>query len=233
MSATTLPDQLSDAARQFAGQEHQLLIDGERVPAGDGRTFDTIDPATGRPIAAVAHAGPEDVDRAVTAARRALEEGPWSQAGAAERARSLNRLADAVEAHADELAELESLDNGKPVKLAKIVDVRQTAAWLRYFAGWPQRICGETIPVGTPGMDCYTLREPVGVCGQIIPWNFPMLMAAWKISPALAAGCTVVLKPAEQTPLTALRIGERAPESGSPAGVLNVPTGEGDTGAAP
>src|SRR5436305_1897608 len=232
MSATTLPDQLSDAARQFAGQEHQLLIDGERVPAAEGRTFDTIDPASGRPIAAVAHAGPEDVDRAVAAARRALDEGPWSKAGAAERARCLNRLADAVEVHADELAELESLDNGKPVKLAKIVDVRQTAGWLRYFAGWPERIQGEILPVRPPGMLCYTLKEPVGVCGQIIPWNFPMLMAAWKIAPALAAGCTVVLKPAEQTPLTALRIGELALEAGLPAGVLNVLTGEGDTGAA-
>src|SRR5437588_1571476 len=231
MSTTTLPDQLSEAARQFAGTEHQLLIGGERVPAAEGRTFQTLDPATGKPIADVAHAGPEDVDRAVQAARHALEEG-WSQAPAAERARCLNRLADAVEAHADELAELESLDNGKPVKLAKIVDARQTATWLRYFAGWPERIHGEILPVRPPGMLCYTLKEPVGVCGQIIPWNFPMLMSAWKIAPALAAGCTVVLKPAEQTPLTALRIGELALEAGVPAGVLNVLTGEGDTGAA-
>jgi acyl-CoA reductase-like NAD-dependent aldehyde dehydrogenase len=232
MSTTALPDQLSETTRQFVDQEHQLLIDGERVPASDGRTFQTVDPATSQPIAAVAHAGPEDVDRAVRAARRALEEGPWGQAPAAERGRCLNRLADLVESHSGELAELESLDNGKPVKLAKIVDVRQTAAWLRYFAGWPQRISGETIPVTPPGMHCYTRKEPVGVCGQIIPWNFPMLMAAWKISPALAAGCTVVLKPAEQTPLTALRIGELALEAGIPPGVLNVLTGEGDTGAA-
>jgi aldehyde dehydrogenase (NAD+)/phenylacetaldehyde dehydrogenase len=232
MSATALPDQLSDAARRFADQEHQLLIDGERVPAGDGRTFQTIDPATGQPIAAVAHGGPQDVDRAVGAARRALQDGPWGKAPAAERARCLNRLADQVEAHADELAELEALDNGKPVKLAKIVDVRQTAAWFRYFAGWPERITGEVIPVRSGGMQCYTRKEPVGVCGQIIPWNFPLLMAAWKISPALAAGCTVVLKPAEQTPLTALRIGELALEAGVPPGVLNVITGEGDTGAA-
>jgi len=232
MSATALPQQLSDAARQFAGSEHQLLIDGERVPAADGRSFDTLDPATGQAIASVAHAGPEDVDRAVGAARRALEEGPWGKAPAAHRARCLSRLADLVEQHGDELAELESLDNGKPVKLAKIVDVRQTAAWLRYFAGWPQRITGETVPVATPAMDCYTLKEPVGVCGQIIPWNFPLLMAVWKISPALAAGCTVVLKPAEQTPLTALRLGELALEAGVPPGVLNVLTGEGDTGAA-
>lgn len=232
MSATTLPAQLSDAARRFAGQDHDLLIDGERFPAADGRRFETLDPATGQAIARVAHAGPEDVARAVKAARAALEEGPWSKAPAAQRGHALNRLADLVEAHADELAELESLDNGKPVKLAKIVDVRQTVAWLRYFAGWPQRITGETIPVAVAGMDCYTLREPVGVCGQIIPWNFPMLMTAWKIAPALAAGCTVVLKPAEQTPLSALRIGELALEAGIPAGVLNVLTGESDTGAA-
>ncbi len=232
MSVTTLPDQLSESARKFAASEHQLLIDGERVPAAEGRTFETIDPATARPIAAIAHAGPEDVDRAVSAARRALQEGAWSKASAAERARLLSGLADQVEAHADELAELESLDNGKPVKLAKLVDVRQTVAWLRYFAGWPERIHGEVIPVRPGGMLCYTLKEPVGVCGQIIPWNFPLLMAAWKIAPALAAGCTVVLKPAEQTPLTALRIGELALEAGIPAGVINVLTGAGDTGAA-
>ena len=232
MSVTALPDQLSDPSREFAGREHQLLIDGERVPAAGGRTFQTLDPATAKPIADVAHAGPEDVDRAVAAARRALEEGPWSKAPAAERARLMNRLADLIEANADELAELEALDNGKPVKLARIVDVNQTVAWFRHFAGWAERIRGEVIPVRSPGMHCYTRKEPVGVCGQIIPWNFPMLMASWKLSPALAAGCTVVLKPAEQTPLTALRIGELALEAGIPAGVINVLTGEGDTGAA-
>ena len=144
----------------------------------------------------------------------------------------MNRLADLVEQNADQLAELESLDNGKPVKLARIVDVNQTIAWLRHFAGWAERIHGDVIPVRQPDMHCYTRKEPVGVCGQIIPWNFPMMMAAWKLGPALAAGCTVVLKPAEQTPLSALRIGELALEAGIPAGVLNVLTGEGDTGAA-
>jgi acyl-CoA reductase-like NAD-dependent aldehyde dehydrogenase len=232
MSVATLPEQLSDSAREFAGSDQQLLIDGERMPAADGRTFQTLDPATAKPIAAVAHAGPEDVDRAVTAARRALEDGPWSKAPAAERARMINRLADLIEQHADQLAELEALDNGKPVKLARLVDVNQTIAWLRHFAGWAERIRGEVIPVRNPGMHCYTRKEPVGVCGQIIPWNFPMLMASWKLSPALAAGCTVVLKPAEQTPLTALRIGELALEAGIPPGVINVLTGEGDTGAA-
>ncbi len=232
MSVTALPEQLADAAREFASRRHELLIDAEWVPAADGRTFETLDPSTGRPITQIAHAGGEDVDRAVKAARKALEEGKWRTAPAAQRATLMNRLADLVEQNADPLAELESLDNGKPVKLARIVDVNQMIAWLRHFAGWTERIHGDVIPVRQPDMHCYTRKEPVGVCGQIIPWNFPMMMAAWKLGPALAAGCTVVLKPAEQTPLTALRIGELALQAGIPAGVLNVLTGEGDTGAA-
>src|SRR3712207_2304256 len=139
------------------------------------------------------------------------------------------RLADLIERNADELAELESLDNGKPVGLAKSIDVGLTVAHYRYYAGWPTKITGETLPVSTPNAFCYTRKEPVGVCGQIIPWNFPLLMAAWKTAPALAAGCTVVLKPAEQTPLTALRLGELALEAGLPDGVLNVVTGDGET----
>jgi acyl-CoA reductase-like NAD-dependent aldehyde dehydrogenase len=232
MSVSALPDQLSEAARGFASRRQQLLIDGEPAAAADGRSFETLDPGTGQPITEVAQAGAEDVDRAVQAARRALEEGKWHTAPAAGRARLMYRLADLVEANADELAELEALDNGKPVKLARIVDVNQTVAWLRYFAGWAERIRGEVIPVAQPDMHVYTRKEPVGVCGQIIPWNFPMLMAAWKLGPALAAGCTVVLKPAEQTPLTALRLGELALEAGIPGGVLNVLTGDGETGAA-
>src|SRR5437588_757573 len=232
MSITALPEQLSEPAKQFASRRHRLLIDGEWLDAADGRTFETVDPATGQAIAEVAQAGPDDVDRAVRAARRALEDGPWRSLPAAERGRLLNRLADLVERHADELAELEALDNGKPLKFARIVDVSQTIGWLRHFAGWPERIHGEVLPVRQPDMHCYTRKEPVGVCGQIIPWNFPMLMASWKLGPALAAGCTVVLKPAEQTPLTALRIGALALEAGLPPGVLNVSTGEGGTGAA-
>ena len=232
MSVTTLPDQLSDRARAFAGREHELLIDGATVPAADGRTFETVDPATARAITTVAQAGAEDVDRAVHAARRALEDGPWGSLSAADRGLAIARLADLIEASADELAELEALDNGKPVKLAKLVDVASSVAHFRHFAGWPERIFGETIPVHQPDMLCYTRKEPVGVCGQIIPWNFPLLMAAWKLGPALAAGCTVVLKPAEQTPLSALRLGELALEAGIPAGVLNVLTGDGETGAA-
>jgi len=232
MTTFALPDQLSEAARAFAGREHQLLIDGSWVAAADGRTFETLDPATGQAIASVALAGAEDVDRAAGAARRAFEDRAWAGAPAAQRALLLNRLADLVEANADELAQLESLDNGKPVKLARIVDVAATVAHLRHFAGWPERIAGDTLPVHQSNMLCYTRKEPVGVCGQIIPWNFPMLMASWKLAPALAAGCTVVLKPAEQTPLTALRIGELALEAGFPPGVLNVLTGDGSTGAA-
>ncbi len=231
MSVTALPEQLSDAARAFAGREHRLLIDGELVAAASGASFETVDPATGRAIASVAQAGPEDVERAVAAARAALS-GPWGKAPAAERGRLMQRLADLVESHADELAELEALDNGKPLKLAKLVDVSGTVAHLRHFAGWAERITGEVLPVRQPDMHCYTRLEPVGVCGQIIPWNFPMLMASWKLGPALAAGCTVLLKPAEQTPLTALRIGELALEAGIPPGVVNVLTGDGSTGAA-
>jgi acyl-CoA reductase-like NAD-dependent aldehyde dehydrogenase len=144
----------------------------------------------------------------------------------------MNKLADLIEQNAEELAQLESLDNGKPVTIAGAVDIPQAVAHLRYYAGWPTKIEGETIPVSWPNMFTYTLKEPVGVCGQIIPWNFPLLMAAWKISPALAAGCTVLLKPAEQTPLTAIRLGQLALEAGIPEGVINVLTGDGETGAA-
>jgi aldehyde dehydrogenase (NAD+) len=233
MTATTLPDQLSDPARAFLRREHGLLIGGERHPAADGRTFDSLDPATGAVIATLPQAGAADVDRAVAAARAAFAPGsPWRSMSAMDRGRRMTAFADLVEAHAGELAELESLDNGKPVKFARHVDVAGTIAHLHYFAGWPTKIEGDTIPVAAPDVLCYTRREPVGVCGQIIPWNFPLLMAAWKVAPALAAGCTIVLKPAEQTPLTALRFGELALEAGIPEGVLNVVTGDGETGAA-
>ena len=231
MTAATLPEALAEPARAFAAGPHLHLIGGERTEAADGRTFSTIDPSTGAAIADVAQGGAEDVDRAVSAARGALE-GAWGEVSAAKRGALLYALAGLVEENADELAQLESLDNGKPVKLAKHVDVALAAEHLRYFAGWPTKIVGQTIPVAQPGMHVYTRREPVGVAGQIIPWNFPLLMAAWKVAPALAAGCTVVLKPAEQTPLTALRLGELALEAGIPGGVFNVVTGDGETGAA-
>jgi acyl-CoA reductase-like NAD-dependent aldehyde dehydrogenase len=232
MSVTTLPEALTGPARDFVSRQQELLIGGERQPSGDGRTFETVDPATGQPITAVAQGGAADVDRAVTAARDAFEKGPWATLPAAARGRLINRLAELVEQNADELAQLEALDNGKPVKLAKIVDVASSVLHFRYFAGWPERVRGDVLPVHQDGMLCYTGKEPVGVCGQIIPWNFPMLMAAWKLAPALAAGCTVVLKPAEQTPLSALRLGELALEAGIPPGVVNVVTGDGETGAA-
>jgi acyl-CoA reductase-like NAD-dependent aldehyde dehydrogenase len=233
MTVAAPPAELSsDEARRFVSSGPlPLLIGDERVPAADGRTFESLDPATGNAIAEVAHAGSEDVDRAVGAARAAFE-GDWAKMPAAGRGQCLERLAALIEKHADELAQLESLDNGKPVTMAKIVDVSSTVAHLRYFGGWPTKIEGDVIPVGSRDMLCYTQREPVGVCGQIIPWNFPLLMAAWKIAPALAAGCTIVLKPAEQTPLTALRLGELALEAGIPPGVINVLTGDGETGAA-
>ena len=230
-SADTLPDALSAPAREFISQTHRLLIGAERPQAADGRTFATLDPASGREIAQIAHAGAEDVSRAVSAARAAFE-GSWSSLPAAGREQLMLALAQAIEDHDQELAEIESLDNGKPVGLAKFVDVRGAAAHLRYFAGWPSKIEGGVLPVSVPNMLCYTRREAVGVCGQIIPWNFPLLMASWKLGPALAAGCTTILKPAEQTPLSALRLGELALEVGFPPGVLNVLTGDGETGAA-
>jgi acyl-CoA reductase-like NAD-dependent aldehyde dehydrogenase len=174
----------------------------------------------------------QDVERAVQAARAAFDDGPWASMPAAGREGLMRALADAMEAHAEELAQIESLDNGKPVGLAQYVDVNGAIGHLRYFAGWPTKIEGGVLPVSAPNMHCYTRREPVGVCAQIIPWNFPLLMAAWKLGPALAAGCTIVLKPAEQTPLSALRIGELALEVGFPPGVLNVLSGDGETGAA-
>ncbi|MGO9490196.1 MAG: aldehyde dehydrogenase family protein [Solirubrobacteraceae bacterium] len=232
ISAGALPDALSDSAREFISGSHRLLIGDERPEAADGRTFVTIDPATGREIAEVAHGGAEDVARAVLAAREAFAGGPWASLPASGRERLMHALADAMEANAEELAQIESLDNGKPVGLAQYVDVAGAVGHIRYFAGWPTKIEGGVLPVTAPNMHCYTRREPVGVCGQIIPWNFPLLMAAWKLGPALAAGCTIVLKPAEQTPLSALRLGELALEVGFPPGVLNVVTGDGETGAA-
>src|SRR5437870_1601413 len=231
-TTVALPDALGQAAREFLARPRQLLIGGERVEAADGRTFATLDPSSGREIVSVSQAGSEDVERAVKAAREALEEGPWGSMPPAGREQLMLALAEAIERNDDELAQIESLDNGKPVGLARFVDVRATAAHIRYFAGWPTKIEGGVLPVAQPNMLCYTRREPVGVCAQIVPWNFPLLMAAWKIAPALAAGCTIVLKPAEQTPLSALRLGELALEVGFPPGVLNVLTGDGSTGAA-
>lgn len=219
------------AVSQFLNREHGLLIGGKVRAAADGATFETLDPSTAKPIARVAQAGQADVDAAVHAARTALN-GEWKRMSPADRSRVMNRLADLIEADADNLATLETLDNGKPFTFSRYADLELTVAQIRYYAGWPTKITGEVVPVSAPDNLVYTRKVPVGVCAQIIPWNFPLLMASWKIAPALAAGCTIVLKPAEETPLTALRLGELALEAGIPAGVLNVLTGDGRTGAA-
>ena len=228
--ATATAKSLSEPAREFlSAAPHGHWIGGERVASADGRSFETIDPATAESICEVAHGGPEDVDRAVDAAREAAE--PWARLSPSKRAGAMYTLAELIKANLSELAELESLDNGKPLAYAK-GDVAAAVNHMRYFAGWPTKIEGETIPVSTPDVLCYTRKEPVGVCGQMIPWNFPLLMATWKLAPALAAGCTVVLKPAEQTPLTALRLGALVNDAGIPPGVVNILAGNGETGAA-
>jgi acyl-CoA reductase-like NAD-dependent aldehyde dehydrogenase len=204
----------------------RLIIDGKAVDAASGATFTTSNPATEEPITTVAEAGAEDVDRAVKAARAALE-GPWAKLKPIDRSRVLWRLGDLVLEHADELARLETLDNGKPIFESRYVDLPTSIDALRYFAGWADKITGETLPVSGPFVLAYTLREPVGVVAAITPWNFPLIQALWKISAALACGNTVVHKPASYTPLTALKFAELASEAGLPPGVLNVVPGGG------
>jgi aldehyde dehydrogenase (NAD+) len=209
----------------------KLLINGKWVDSASGKTFSTINPSTGDVITQVAESDAADVDKAVSAARAAFDKGPWRKMSAAQRGVLMNKLADLIEKHADELAQLESLDNGKPAHIARAADLNLTIACYRYYAGWSDKIHGKTIPVNGPYFS-YTKHEPVGVVGQIIPWNFPLLMQAWKLGPALAAGCTVVMKPAEQTPLTALRVGELIMEAGFPEGVVNLLPGYGPTAGA-
>ncbi len=211
--------------------DQKMLIDGKWVDAVSGKTFTTENPATGETICRVAEGDKADIDKAVVAARRAFETGPWSKMSGSERARLLNKLADACEKNADELAALESFDNGKPIRDAKAADIPLVVKCYRYYAGWADKICGKTIPIDG-NYFCYTRHEPVGVIGQIIPWNFPALMQAWKWGPALATGNTIVLKPAEQTPLTALAIAKLAQEVGFPDGVINVVPGFGPTAGA-
>ena len=230
-------DPLEDKIHNFISRTHKILINGKWVEAASGKTFATYNPATGEVLARVAEGDREDIDRAVKAARNAFETGRWSQLTASERGRVIWKLADLLEENLEEFAELESLDNGKPVKIARAADVPLTVDLFRYFAGWATKIEGNTIPISVPYAPgakflAYTLREPVGVVGQIIPWNFPLLMAAWKLGPALATGNTVVLKPAEQTPLTALRLGELIQEAGIPDGVVNIVPGYGETAGA-
>jgi len=209
----------------------RLFIGGEWQDAASGKTFETRNPATGEVLARVAEGDAADVDRAVRAARAAFESGPWREMDGRKRGRLLWAIADGLEARADELARLETLDNGKPVREARMFDVEGAIECFRYYAGWADKIEGEVLPIPGPYLN-YTRREPVGVCGQIIPWNYPLQMAAWKVAPALACGNTVVLKPAEQTPLTALELARVAHEAGLPAGVLNVVTGYGPTAGA-
>jgi len=206
----------------------KMLIAGRWVEAASGKTFDTVNPADGSVLAHVAEGDAEDVERAVAAARTAFDSGPWTRTTPADRQKMLLAIADLIEAKAKELAQLETLDNGKSLFETTNVDIPQAAATFRYYAGWVNKITGDTNPTD-PAMFNFTLREPVGVCGQIIPWNFPLLMAAWKLAPALACGNTVVLKPAEQTPLTALRLGELMLEAGVPEGVVNIVPGFGPT----
>src|SRR5271154_5032607 len=224
---------LGSAATAFLAKKHHMLIDGKWVDARSGKTFAVEDPATEEIIAHVPAGDKADIDLAVAAARRAFETGPWSRIKPAARQRLVWSLGDLLERHADELAELEALDNGKPVTNARRDDVGGSIEMFRYMAGWATRLNGEQIPVSSPGdWHVYSIREPVGVVGQIVPWNFPLMMAAWKLAPALAAGCTIVLKPAEQTPLSAIRLGEIITEAGFPDGVVNIVTGYGETAGA-
>ncbi len=229
--------QIHPQVADFIEKPRKMLINGNWVNSISGKTFPTYNPATGEVLARVAEGDREDIEQAVKAARRAFDQGPWRRMTASERGRLIWKLADLLEEHVEEFAYLESLDNGKPLTIARAADVPLAVDLFRYMAGWATKIEGNTIPISvpyTPGANylAYTLREPVGVAGQIIPWNFPLLMAAWKLGPALATGCTVVLKPAEQTPLTALRLGELVMEAGFPEGVVNIVPGYGETAGA-
>lgn len=206
----------------------KLLINNEWVDSISGHTFETINPATGEVICEVAAAETEDVEKAVKAARNAFNQGEWTKISPCDRGKLLYKLADLIEAHIDELAELETLDNGKPLKDSRNIDLPLVIACYRYYAGWADKIQGKTIPI-TGDFFCYTRHEPIGVVGQIIPWNFPLLMQAWKLAPALATGNTVILKPSTHTPLSALRVGELIIEAGFPPGVVNILPGYGNT----
>jgi len=237
MSAVIKEDQTSGLVAQFLAAPKKLLIDGKWVAAASGKTFEVKNPATGTTIARVAEGDKTDIELAVRAARRAFESGPWPSMTPSERGKMVWRIGELISAYADEFAELESLDNGKPRAVARVADVALAADIFQYMAGWCTKIEGRTIPISviyTPGAryHSYTRPEPIGVVGQIIPWNFPLLMAAWKLAPALATGCTVVLKVAEETPLSAIRLGEILNEAGLPPGVVNIVTGFGETAGA-
>jgi phenylacetaldehyde dehydrogenase len=217
--------------QEFVGKPRKMFVNGKWVEAASGKTFPSYNPATGEVMAKVAEGDREDIDGAVKAARKAFESGPWPAMSASERGRLIWKLGDLIGQHLEEFAQIESLDNGKPLAIARVADVPLTVDLFHYMAGWATKIEGNTIPF-SPKYFAYTRREPVGVVGQIIPWNFPLLMAAWKLGPALATGCTVVLKPAEQTPLSALLLAELIAEAGFPDGVVNVVPGYGETAGA-
>jgi phenylacetaldehyde dehydrogenase len=236
MASTASAPLLDQNVAAFISKTHKILINGKWVEAASGKTFPTFNPATGDVLSRVAEGDKEDINRAVKAARAAFDSGPWSKITPSERGRMIWKLGDLIEKHLKEFAQIESLDNGKPLTVARVADVPLAADLFRYMAGWATKIEGNTIPIsagaGKTQFLAYTLREPVGVVGQIIPWNFPLLMAAWKLGPALASGCTVVLKPAEQTPLSALLLGELIQEAGIPDGVVNIVPGYGETAGA-
>jgi len=224
--------ELTSRTKEFLSSNRKLLINGDWVDAASGKTFSVTDPATGDELCQVAEGAKEDIDRAVKAARAAFESGPWAEMTPNVRSKLLWKLSQLIEENADTFAELETLDNGKALSISKAVDIPASIENFQYMAGWATKIDGRLMTLSMPNTHAYTLREPVGVVGQIIPWNFPMLMAAWKLAPALAVGCTVVLKPAEQTPLTALLLGELITEAGFPPGVVNVISGFGETAGA-
>ncbi|MGC2332588.1 MAG: aldehyde dehydrogenase family protein, partial [Candidatus Acidiferrales bacterium] len=235
MATATQAIPVDENVSKYVAKKRQLLINGKWVDAASGKTFPTYNPATGEVLAHVAEGDKEDIDRAVAAARAAFDnKAPWRNITPSERGRVIWKLADLLEKRAEEFAQLECLDQGKPLGLTRMVDIPTSIDQLRYYAGWATKVEGSTIPISAHGAKflAYTLREPIGVVGQIIPWNFPMIMATLKLAPALATGCTVVLKPAEQTPLTALMLGELIQEAGIPDGVVNIVTGYGETAGA-
>ncbi len=237
MSMATSTERLHPSVQAFVSHPRKMLINGQWADAQSGKTFSTFNPATGEVIAEVAEGDKPDIDLAVRAARNAFDQGPWRKMTPSDRGKLLWRLADLLESNLEEFAQLESLDNGKPLTIARAADIPLAVDLFRYMAGWSTKIEGNSIPISVPYMPgsqflAYTLREPVGVVGQIIPWNFPLLMAAWKLGPALAVGCTIVMKPAEQTPLSVLRLGELFLEAGFPEGVVNIVPGYGVTAGA-
>lgn len=235
--STTVESSIPANLQSFLASPKKLLINGQWLDSQSGKHFDVFDPATDQVIAKVAQGDAADVELAVKAAREAFDNGPWSKMTASHRSRLIWRISELIEENAEELAQLETLDNGKPLAVAKAADVALAADMFRYMAGWATKIEGNTIPLNVPyapggEFHAFTLKEPVGVVGQIIPWNFPLLMAAWKLGPALATGCTIILKPAEQTPLSAIRLGELIQQAGIPDGVVNIVTGFGETAGA-